>query len=400
MVQSRPITALPEPFAGPPTDWAVPDSTGLYVRASIVEQLPDPLSPLFADLVDGSVTRSLQALLGEVLGTDVVRDGDVALPTINGYAYHHYRRSAMWRILRQIPRALPLLVGRGAGSGVRRWRGHSHPRYARIVRDQESGAALGERTATELLTGVRELLDAGTEYYTSVQTIIPLAASAELAFTAFYDRAVRRTGDPGATTFLLGFDSMPIRTEKSLYDLATWVRGHGELAALLATTPSDRLVEMLRTPDPPTGVDGPLWRRWCRRFQAHLDRFGHAVYNLDFCTAVPADDPAPLLDTLRFYLRDGGADPHERQRRSAPGDDDARGARPARSAAAGGLRPAAGLGAEHRTGAGGRPRRHDRAAAHGLAGAAPGHPAAATARDGVVHPARSRHAGRVATPDR
>ena len=67
IVQSRPITALPEPAAPPPTDWSVPDPTSFYVRASIVEQLPDPLSPLFAELVDGSVTRSLQALMGELL---------------------------------------------------------------------------------------------------------------------------------------------------------------------------------------------------------------------------------------------------------------------------------------------------------------------------------------------
>src|ERR687897_3467806 len=50
IVQSRPITALPEPMADPPTNWSVPDPKGFYVRASIVEQMPDPLSPLFADL--------------------------------------------------------------------------------------------------------------------------------------------------------------------------------------------------------------------------------------------------------------------------------------------------------------------------------------------------------------
>ena len=42
--------------------------TAMYVRASIVEQLPDPLSPLFADMIDGAVTRSLQSLLPRVLG--------------------------------------------------------------------------------------------------------------------------------------------------------------------------------------------------------------------------------------------------------------------------------------------------------------------------------------------
>ena len=76
-----------------------PTRTAFYFRASIVEQLPDPLSPLFADLVDGSVTRSLQALMGELLrGDEVVRDGDVGLPTINGYAYYRYSRAAMWRM--------------------------------------------------------------------------------------------------------------------------------------------------------------------------------------------------------------------------------------------------------------------------------------------------------------
>ncbi len=65
-----------------------------------------------------------------------------------------------------------------------------------------------------------ELLDAGAAYYTAVQTIIPLAASSETAFTAFYRRLVHRPGDPPAATFLLGFDSAPIRAERSLFDLA------------------------------------------------------------------------------------------------------------------------------------------------------------------------------------
>src|SRR5215210_5903585 len=59
IVQSRPITALPEPMADPPTDWSVPVPKGTYWRASIVEQMPDPLSPLFADIAYGSVPAPL-----------------------------------------------------------------------------------------------------------------------------------------------------------------------------------------------------------------------------------------------------------------------------------------------------------------------------------------------------
>ena len=41
------------------------------------------------------------------------------------------------------------------------------------------------------------------------------------------------------------------------------------------------------------------------------------MYNLDFVNPVPADDPSALLETLKFFLRGEGHDPHERQQRSA-----------------------------------------------------------------------------------
>src|SRR4029450_7666997 len=44
---------------------------------------------------------------------------------------------------------------------------------------------------------------------------------------------------------------------------------------------------------------------------------GHTVYNLDFANSVPADDPIPLLETLRFFVSGKGSDPYQRQRRLA-----------------------------------------------------------------------------------
>ena len=148
-----------------------------------------------------------------------------------------------------------------------------------------------------------------------MQTIIPIAATSEVLFTQFYDRLVRRDGDPAAPTFLLGFDSLPIRSEKSLYDLARWARSQPGLVEALLATPTERLLAILRNADPRAAE--PAWSEWRHRFQAHLDAYGHTVYNLDFANAVPADDPAPLLDTLRFYLRGAGGDPYRRQQASA-----------------------------------------------------------------------------------
>jgi phosphohistidine swiveling domain-containing protein len=314
VVQSRPITALPEQEVEAPSDWSVPEPGAMYVRGSIVEQLPDPLTPLFADLVDGSVTRSLQALFAELTGRGVIRDTDVSLPTVNGYAYYRYDNAGMARLMLHSGGAFKMLFTPNEHGLQARWRNYAHPRYEQAVarwRDR----AIDQLSAAELVAGVSELLDAGTEYYTSVQTIIPIAATSEVFFTRFYDRLVRREGDPPAATFLLGYDSLPIRSEKSLYDLAGWARSQPGLAEALLAAPTDQLVAVLRGEDPL--ADEPAWAEWRRRFQAHLDAYGHTIYNLDFVNAVPADDPAPLLETMRFYLRGEGSDPYARQEASA-----------------------------------------------------------------------------------
>ena len=304
VVQSRPITALPEAEGPMPTDWAVPDPTAMYVRASIVEQLPDPLSPLFADMIDGAVTRSLQSLFREFIGEDVIRDDDVGLPTINGYAYYGYARSGMMRLMWKSPKAFRAMF---AGASQPRWRNYSHPKYRRIVSDWTARDLAGMTTA-QLLTGVEELVDAAAEYYTSVQAIIPIAATSEVLFTWFYDAVVRRKDDPPAQVFVLGSDSEPIRAEKSLYDLATWTRDQPELAeSLFALQPQEFL-------DRAAASDDSFWHEWHNRFQAHLNAYGHTVYNLDFANPVPADDPIPLLETLRFFVSGKGSDPYQRQR--------------------------------------------------------------------------------------
>ena len=316
ILQSRPITALPEPAADIPDTWPVPYPHGLYFRASIVEQLPDPLSPLFADLIDGSVSRSLRALLTDAFGKNVMREDDVGLPTVNGYAYYYYRTSGMWRVMGRSPAAVRALIRGQAHMGIAGWRDFSHPRYEQVIRDW-SAKPVGELSGEELLEGARALLDAGTVYYTAVQSVIPIAATSEISFRAYYDRLVRRDGDPPAQTFLLGFDSEPIRAEKSLYDLAAWAQGVPGLAAAILKESTPDLVQSQRTGVPPAGMDHALWQQWQARFQDHLGRFGHAVYNLDFVSPVPADDPSALLDTVKFYLRGHGNDPHERQRLSA-----------------------------------------------------------------------------------
>jgi pyruvate,water dikinase len=50
IVQARPVTALPVPEVTVPNDFQMPDPKGRYMRVSIVELLPDPVTPLFDTL--------------------------------------------------------------------------------------------------------------------------------------------------------------------------------------------------------------------------------------------------------------------------------------------------------------------------------------------------------------
>ena len=71
IVQARPITALAEP----PIEWKLPDPKGVYMRSSVVDLTPKPLSPLFisaghpgAAETDDPVGHALDTLKARVAG--------------------------------------------------------------------------------------------------------------------------------------------------------------------------------------------------------------------------------------------------------------------------------------------------------------------------------------------
>lgn len=301
LVQARPITALPAPSGPVPTDWSVPRHDGMYIRGSIIEQLPDPLSPLFTDLIRPAVRDSLAQVLQRYLPGVAVREGDTDLAVVNGYGYYFYTNEGMKRLFRAAPQGVVQVFRPGAANGVEYWRTTGLPTYRRVVADWSARDPDGLSDA-DLLAGAAALVDAGAVYYTTVQAVIPPTATAEIAFTKLYDATARRPGDPPAATFLIGFDSEPIRAERSVAALAAWCRSRPGVAdAVLA------------------GTDLPAEARG--EFDAlladHLARYGHLTYNLDLMQPVAADDPAPVLAALRFALGDASTDPAERQARLA-----------------------------------------------------------------------------------
>jgi phosphohistidine swiveling domain-containing protein len=72
-------------------------------------------------------------------------------------------------------------------------------------------------------------------------------------------------------------------------------------------TPAAELTAQLDEPASPL-IDG-----FADRLQRHLDQFGYMIYNLDFARPLPLDDPTPMVEAIKMYLRGRGVDPYERQ---------------------------------------------------------------------------------------
>jgi len=108
IVQARPITALSKTAGSQvtrPAEWKLPKPKGKYIRASVIELLPDPLSPLFATLGLPAWNRAMHRFaLAEGMGNFV---GDM-LTTMNGYAFYDLR----YRTFLMKPKVLTTVVPR------------------------------------------------------------------------------------------------------------------------------------------------------------------------------------------------------------------------------------------------------------------------------------------------
>jgi pyruvate,water dikinase len=275
IVQARPITALPQPELSPPSEWPMPDPKGRYMRASIVDLMPDPLSPLFATMGLSAINRGIDEMSIEFLNMPEGTSLSVML-TINGYAYQSagFSKREWWLLLTHMLPAFPRMLRHG----VSYWREKAHPRYKEVT-----ASTMGPSSGSETL------------------------------FTNVYQKLVQKDGDPTAPSFLMGFDNAPLEADKKLFDLATWCHEQEPLAAYLTGTPAEEIIQGTQNDGVPEGVDPTTWGDWRRRFRGYLDRYGYAIYDMDFAKPLPMDEPAPLLEMLKMFLRGGGQNPYQRQ---------------------------------------------------------------------------------------
>ncbi|MGA2820510.1 MAG: PEP/pyruvate-binding domain-containing protein [Anaerolineales bacterium] len=308
ILQARPITALPEPEALLPTEWKIPNPKEKYIRGSILEFLPDPMTPLFGTLGRDVVDALTRRFFETVAGRDFWPGGMIV--TVNGYAYSAIPSGRqMLALIRGVFPAIRLFR-----EAEKRWQQDGLLPYLQVL-DRWQAKPLADLTAGEILAAAREILAAAVNLYTIIQSgVIGNAVLSEALFSRVYDRLMKRPDDPPALTYLLGFDSTPILAEKSLYDLAEACRARPSLVAYLSHTPARQAATQLQGEQAPDAVEAGEWKEWRGRWRTHLQRYGHILYDLDFAKPVPADDPAPLVETCRLFLSGQIGSPYSRQR--------------------------------------------------------------------------------------
>ncbi|MBI5954734.1 MAG: pyruvate, phosphate dikinase [Chloroflexi bacterium] len=291
IVQARPITSLPP-------EWKRVDPKVMYARGSFAEFVPDAVSPLFATLGVPIAKESTLKLMNDVLEKEI--PDCYHFDVINGYIYVGVPMT--WEVMVPFIGAT-LKMSKILKTSDERWKAARGRLYEEAKRWRETD--LSALTAAQLLEGARRTFRVTAEAYNVAQSgTIPNATSSEMSFCKFYDTLVKRKGDPDGPTLLFGLDNQPLRAEKALFDIATWLRGQPSLVESIQRKSGEEIVKMM---------DNPGWDEFHSRLDAYLQEFGHAIYDLDFARPLPIEEPAPLVDAIRAYLAGTGGNPYQRQ---------------------------------------------------------------------------------------
>ncbi len=311
ILQARPITALPDPEAPVPQEWPLPDPKGRYMRMSIVELMPDPLSPLFESLALPAINHGIGIICRDLMNMPDERIMEGFIMTINGYGYEQlsFTPRQWWYLLSRMVPSFPRILK----EGVPYWQEFALPQY-RQTAAVWAKKPLADLSASQLLDGIAEVTRTFAIHLASLMasTMGPSAGSEGL-FTNLYNKFICREGDPPAPTFLMGFENLPIQGEKALYDLAMWCCKESTLAGYLVATPAEEIARQRHGAVAPKGVAIHPWEAWQEAFQDYLEKFGYAIYDMDFSKPLPMDEPSPLLEMLKLWINGQAKSPYERQ---------------------------------------------------------------------------------------
>jgi len=303
IVQARPITVLPP-------EWKTPEEGIYYTKGSLAEHLPGPVTPLFATLGLERVNKAAKILWAHIFGKSVPKlwPGHGAYTVINGYVYSS---CAYKPLLIMIKSLSPRSLREGVMNSVPRYEAAQKAFAVEVDRWEEIQP--GTLSAGDLLDGVGNLFDAACTYFTKIQLCLPAAMNSESFFRKFFHKTAERNGISDMSVFLLGFDTVALQAEKSLYQNAEWVKQHTELAAYIKQAPAKRIEEDFALPKPPGHISPAVWQEWKDMTLRHLKEYGRTCYEYDFASPTPREERWPALESIKTFVSDEGKSPFDRQ---------------------------------------------------------------------------------------
>lgn len=311
IVQARPITALPVE----PIEWPQLQKGAILARGSLAEHTPSPVSPLFATLGLRIANEETHNLWADYIGVDPTSMflADGFYMAVNNYVYGGFILDLKnsWKLVKMsFAQMGPMLRG-----APERWHA-AYNAFAKVVDDWE-GKELAKFTPTTLLDSARTVFRAAVKYYTVIQTTLPAASMGEIFFQRFYNALIKRKTDPEFTTFLFGLETMLVRAEKSLYDMAMWLKENPDLADYALRTPTSGLLAALRQDAAPENLPAEAWLELRARFDEHFAEFGRTAYEFDFMNATPPEEPSPQLEAIKLFVEGRGISPYTRHQEAA-----------------------------------------------------------------------------------
>ena len=369
LLQSRPVTNLPVQRIE--VVWEPPPPARILYRRQIVENMPDPICPLFEELY---LTEGLETpRKGK---PSMMPGGGPHFVTCNGYAYNRADhpgnhidpnrseeelKAAFKRMIDEIwegrgdqsdeerydmalfrselsaeeqagfdtvaaayegdnlahdltlpPSDNPTYVANNkTQDNDARWRTWQEEALPRLVGTAEKWRQVDPETATdeELLTGIREMaIEEGIYWSGNTSHTFGIAKSTDDQLQCFLHENLPDDHYISGQ-FLTGFESKTLQANAILFDIAKLIRASEALTYLVIATPTQFLSRTLQ--EHAEGV--PI----LKALEDYFEVYGHQGYSLDFIEPTQAEDPSATFATLKSMVQNANYDPKHQEARAA-----------------------------------------------------------------------------------
>ena len=368
LLQSRPVTNLPvQPIE---VVWEPTPPAKILCRRQIVENMPDPICPLFEELY---LTEGLEApRKGQ---PSFLVGGGPLFVTCNGFAYcradhpdNHVDPNSPEEELKAIHKRMidqiwesrgdqseeeqyDLALFRSALSQEEqaefdtvaaayegdslahdvtlppsdnptyvannktqdndaRWRAWQQEALPRLVDTAEKWRKVDPQAATdeELLAGIRDMGIAEGYYWTSnTSHTFGIAKSTDDQLQCFLQENLPDDRYISGQ-FLTGFESKTLQANAILFEIAKLIRTSEALTHLLITTPIRFVSRALQE----HAEGAPV----VKALEDYFDVYGHQGYSLDFIEQTQAEDPSATFAALKSMVQDLSYDPKDQETRA------------------------------------------------------------------------------------